>query len=157
MYSFERARPHATSEGRLASSTITSTGTSLDPAVSGWTVFTSEAGGFQLRYPPGWRAKESSGSGGPALSLLPPRGDGISLLVTFAAPPEAEPASLPTTRCRPIQVDGLKGRRCLDSTSMVMTTRLQGRQRWYVLATSLRRPATPAGAYDSVLASLRLI
>jgi hypothetical protein len=149
--------PGAASAGRVAASTITSTRTSLGPDVSGWPLFTSQAGGYQLRYPPGWRAKESSGSGGPVLSLIPPKGDGISLLVTFTAPPEAEPASLPTTRCRPVQVDGLKGRRCLESTSMLVTTTLQGRQQWFVLTTSLRRPATPARAYDGVLASLRFI
>ena len=52
-----------------------------DSAVSGWRVFTSVPGGYQLRYPPGWRVKESSGSGGPVLSLLPARGIGISVLV----------------------------------------------------------------------------
>jgi hypothetical protein len=38
---------------------------------------------------------------------------------------------------------------------MVATTTLQGRERWYVLTASLRRPSVPAGAYDRVLASFR--
>jgi len=37
----------------------------------------------------------------------------------------------------------------------VVSTTLQGRERWYVLTTSLRRPAA-AGEYDRVLASFRL-
>ena len=148
--------PSPASAGRVASSTITSTGTSLDPAVSSWRAFTSVAGGYRLRYPPEWRAKESAGSGGPVLSLLPPKGSGISVLVTFTTPPEAEPGNLPNTQCRPILAGGLKGSRCLDTVSMVVSTTLQGRERWYVVTTSLRRPAVPAGAYDRVLASFRL-
>ena len=149
--------PSPASEGRVASSTVRSTGTSLDPAVSSWRVFTSVTGGYRLRYPPGWRAKESSGSGGPVLSLLPPKGAGISVLVTFTTPPEAGASNLPNTQCRPIRAGGLQGSRCLDSISMVVSTTLQGRERWFVLTTSLRQqPAVPAGAYDRVLASFRL-
>jgi hypothetical protein len=148
--------PGPASGGRVASSTITSTGTSLEPAVSSWRLFTSVAGGYRLRYPPGWRAKESPGSGGPVLSLLPPKGSGISVLVTFTTPPEAGASNLPNTRCRPIRAGGLQGSRCLDTVSMVVSTTLQGRERWYVLTTSLRRPAVPAVAYDRVLASFRL-
>lgn len=148
--------PSAASGGRVASSTIASTETSLDSAVSSWRVFTSVAGGYRLRYPPGWRAKESAGSGGPVLSLLPPKGSGISVLVTFTTPPEAGASNLPNTQCRRVRAGGLQGSRCLDTVSMVVSTTLQGRERWYVLTTSLRRPATPAGAYDRVLASFRL-
>jgi hypothetical protein len=129
---------------------------SLDSAVSDWRVFASVQGGYRLRYPPGWRVTESLGSGGPVLSLLPPRGTGITVLVTFTAPPEAGAANLPNTHCQPVRVGGLAGSRCLDTTSMVVTTTLQGRDRWYVLTTSLRRPATSAGLYDRVLASFRL-
>ena len=148
--------PSPASGGRVAPSTITPTGTSLDPAVSSWQVFTSVAGGYRLRYPPEWRAKESTGSGGPVLSLLPAKGSGITVLVTFTTPPEAGPSNLPNTQCRPILAGGLKGSRCLDTVSMVVSTTLQGRERWYVVTTSLRRPAVPAGAYDRVLASFRL-
>jgi hypothetical protein len=146
--------PDAPSTVRAASSTLASPST-LDSAVSDWRVFTSVPGGYRLRYPPGWRAKESSGSGGPVVSLLPPKGSGISVLVTFTAPPEADAASRPGIRCRPVRIGGLEGSRCQDRISMVVSTTLQGRERWYVLTTSLRRPATPAGAYDRVLASFR--
>ena len=148
--------PSPASGGRVASSTTTPTGTSLDSAVSNWRVFTSVAGGYRLRYPPEWMAKESAGSGGPVLSLLPPKGSGITVLVTFTIPPEAGLSNLPNTRCRPILAGRLKGSRCLDTVSMVVSTTLQGRERWYVVTTSLRRPAVPAGAYDRVLASFRL-
>jgi hypothetical protein len=148
--------PSPASGGRVTSATLTSTGTSLNPGVSSWRVFTSMAGRYRLRYPPEWKAKESAGSGGPVLSLLPPKGSGITVLVTFTTPPEAEPSNLPNTQCRPILADGLKGSRCLDTVSMVVSTILQGRERWYVVTTSLRRPAVPAGAYDRVLASFRL-
>jgi len=137
------------------SSTLAAPASTAAPAVTGWPVFTSAAGRFRLRYPPGWRAKESSGSGGPVLSLLPPRGAGISVLVTFTPPPGWGAASPPNTACRPVQVGGLRGSRCLDTLSMVVTTTAQGHERWYVLATSLRRPAAPAGAYDRVLASFQ--
>ena len=146
--------PGAPSTVGAASSTLASPNSTLDAAVSDWRVFTSVAGGYRLRYPPGWRAKESSGSGGPVLSLLPEKGSGISVLVTFTAPnPDA--ASRPGIRCRPVRIGGLEGGRCQDRISMVVSTTLQGRERWYVLMTSLRRPAIPAGAYDRVLASFR--
>ena len=89
------------------------------------------------------------------LSLLPPKGFGISVLATWTAPPEADAANLPNTRCQSVRVGGLEGSRCLDTVSMVVSTTLQGRERWYVLTTSLRRPAA-AGEYDRVLASFRL-
>jgi hypothetical protein len=146
----------ATSAVRAAPSTVVSPGSSLDPAVSTWRVFTSVPGGYRLRYPPGWRAKESTGSGGPVLSLLPRRGSGISVLVTSTTPPEAGAANLPNISCRPVRIGGLEGSRCLDTTSMVASTTLQGRERWYVLTASLRRPAAPVGAYDRVVASFRL-
>ena len=145
------------SGGRVSSSTVTSHARPPDRAVSSWQTFTSAAGGYRLRYPPGWRAKESTGSGGPVLSLLPPKGAGISVLVTFTAPPAADLASVPNTRCRPVRLGALAGSRCLDTVSMTVSTTLQGRERWYVVTTSLRRPAGPAGAYDRVLASFRLI
>ena len=55
--------------------------------MSNWPAFTSVQGGYQLRYPPGWQVKEGAGDGGPVLSLLPPRGVGISVLVTWTTPP----------------------------------------------------------------------
>ena len=90
------------------------------------------------------------------LSLLPPRGSGISLLVTSTAPPDPGATNPSTSGCRPVRVGGLEGSRCQDTTSMVVSTTLQGRERWYVLTTSLQQPAAPAGAYDRVLASFRL-
>ena len=147
--------PGAPSSVPAASSTVAAPTSTLDSTVSDWRMFTSVAGGYRLRYPPGWRAKESSGSGGPVLSLLPPKGSGISVVVTFTAPPEADATSRPAVRCRPVRIGGLEGSRCQDRTSMVVSTTLQGRERWYVLTTSLQRPATPAGAYDRVLASFR--
>ena len=144
------AEPPVTPAAGAATSTVPPT--TADPAVAGWKVFTSAAGGYRLRYPPGWRVKESSGSGGPVLSLLPPKGTGISVLVTSTAPPEAGAANV---ACRPIDVGGLAGRRCQDSVAMVVTTTIEGRERWYVVTGSLRRPPAPAGAYDRVLASFR--
>lgn len=145
-----------TSTGRNTPSTLPSPGSSLDPAPSNWRVFTSVAGGYRLRYPPGWRAKESTGSGGPVLSLLPPKGFGISVLVTSTAPPDPGATNPSTSGCRPVRVGELEGSWCQDTTSMVVSTTLQGRERWYVLTTSLQQPAAPAGAYDRVLASFRL-
>jgi hypothetical protein len=126
-----------------------------DPDVASWPAFTSAAGGYRLHYPPGWKARASSGSGGPVLSLLPPEGMGISVLVTSTMPPEASVAT-PTTRCQPVRVGRLKGIRCQDTDTKVVSTVLQGRERWYVLTTSMQRPVPPAGAYDQVLASFRL-
>jgi hypothetical protein len=150
------AEAPVTSAPSVASSTVAAPQSTADSAVSGWRVFTSVPGGYQLRYPPGWRVKESSGSGGPVLSLLPARGIGISVLVTSTAPPEGGAATAPNTRCQPVKVGGLEGSRCLDTVSMVVSTTLQGRERWYVLTTSLRRPAAAADEYDRVLASFRL-
>ena len=148
--------PSSTSAVGVAPSTLAPAQSSLAPAVPSWPVFTSIQGGYRLRYPPGWRVRESTGSGGPVLSLLPPKGVGISVLVTFTAPPEGGAGTTPNTRCQPVKVGGLDGRRCLDSISMVVNTTLQGRDRWYVVTTSLRRPVIPASVYDRVLASFRL-
>jgi hypothetical protein len=71
-------------------------------------------------------------------------------------PPEAGAANLPNIRCRPVRVGGLAGSRCLDTISKSVSTVVQDRD-WHVLTTSLRRPATPTGAYDRVLASFRPI
>jgi hypothetical protein len=138
-----------------ATSTVAATASSLGPAPEGWPVFTSAAGGYRLRYPPGWRVSESSGSGGPVLSLLAPEGPGISLLATTSPPPDPAAGSA-AVRCQPVRVGALDGRRCLDPGSMVVTTTLRGEERWYVLTGELRRPSVPAGAYDRVLASFRL-
>jgi hypothetical protein len=147
------AEPPVTPPAAAASSTA-APATTADPAISGWPVFTSVAGGYRLRYPPGWRVKESTGTGGPVLSLLAPRGAGISVLVTFTPPPERA-SNAPNTACRPVTVAGLAGSRCLDTVAKVVTTTLKGQERWYVLTASLRRPAAPAGAYDRVLASFQ--
>jgi hypothetical protein len=136
---------------RAAPSTVADPPSSLDRSVAGWPEFASVQGGYRLRYPPGWRVKESAGDGGPVLSLLPPAGAGISVLVTFTVPPEA------AGRCRPVRVGRLAGSRCLDTVSRSVTTVLrdQDRDRWFVLTTSARRLAAPKGAYDRVLASFR--
>ena len=149
------AAPRATSTVPAAPSTQAPPATTADPAVSRWPVFTSVAGRYRLRYPPGWRVEESTGTGGPVLSLLAPRGAGISVLVTFTPPPEGGASNAPNTACRPVTVGGLAGSRCLDTLSKVVTTTLKGRERWYVLTASLRRPPAPAGAYDRVLASFQ--
>ena len=148
--------PEASSTAPTATSTLQPTGSSMDAAASNWRVFTSVPGGYRLRYPPGWRAKESTGSGGPVLSLLPPKGMGISVLVTSTAPPETAGSTSPDIDCRPVRIGGLEGSRCLDEISMVVTTTLRGGERWYVLTASLQPAATPAGTYDRVLASFRL-
>jgi hypothetical protein len=138
-----------------ATSTVAATASSLGPAPEGWPVFTSVAGGYRLRYPPGWRVSESSGSGGPVLSLLAPKGPGISLLATTSPPPDPAAGSV-AVRCQPVRVGALDGRRCLDPGSMVVSTTLRGEERWYVLTGELRdSPEGPAGAYDHVLASFR--
>ncbi|HEY6706433.1 MAG TPA: hypothetical protein VJB61_02430 [Actinomycetota bacterium] len=115
-----------------------------------WPEHTSADGGFRLRYPPGWKVTESSGSGGVALSLLPPKGDGISVLATATEPPA------PATPCRPVRVGRLEGSRCQDAEATLVTTTLKGPDRWFVLEASLQRAAAPAWAYDRVLASFRL-
>jgi hypothetical protein len=142
--------PSTTVPVRAAPSTVAPAPSSLGGAPPGWPEFASVQGGYRLRYPPGWRVKESAGDGGPVLSLLPPAGAGISVLVTFTVPPEPG-------RCRPLRVGRLTGSRCLDSASRSVTTVLrdQDRDRWFVLTTSARRPAGPKGAYDLVVASLR--
>ena len=147
--------PSSASAVRAAASTVAPPSSSADPAGSTWPAFASVQGGYRLRYPPGWRVKESTGTGGPVLSLLPPSGAGVTVLVIFTPPPEADAARLPNTRCQPVRVGGLAGTRCLDTISMVVSTILQGRERWYVLTTSLRPPAAQSGAYDRVLASFR--
>src|ERR687894_809626 len=68
-------------------STVQAAPSTLPAAPASWPEHTSADGGFRLRYPPGWRVTESAGSGGVALSLLPPRGDGISVLATTEQPP----------------------------------------------------------------------
>ena len=119
-------------------------------APASWPQHTSADGGFRLRYPPGWRVTESFGSGGVALSLLPPKGDGISVLATATEPPA------PATPCRPVRVGRLEGSRCQDAEATLVTTTLEGPDRWFVLTASLQRAGAPAGAYDRVLASFRL-
>jgi hypothetical protein len=124
--------------------------TTLPPAPASWPEHTSAAGGFRLRHPPGWRVTESTGSGGVALSLLPPQGDGISVLATSTEPPP------PASPCRPVRVGRLEGSRCQDAEATLVTTTLEGPDRWYVLTASLEHGAAPAGAYDRVLGSFRL-
>jgi hypothetical protein len=147
----------STVPARAAPSTVAPPPSTLDRSAAGWPEFASVQGGYRLRHPPGWQLKERTGDGGPVLSLLPPAGAGISVLVTFTVPPQAGAADLPNTRCRPVRVGRLAGSRCLDTLSMSLTTVLQDqdRDRWFVLTTSARRPAAPRGAYDRVVASLR--
>jgi hypothetical protein len=130
-------------------STVQAAPSTLPPAPAGWPEHISADGGFRLRYPPGWRVTESSGSGGVALSLLPPSGDGISVLATTAQPPAQ------ATPCQPVRVGRLEGSRCQDAEATLVTTTLEGPDRWFVLTANLQRQAAPAGAYDRVLASFR--
>jgi hypothetical protein len=138
------SRPGPTTTVQAAPSTLPA------PPAS-WPEHTSAAGGFRVRYPPGWRVVESSGSGGVTLSLLPPQGYGISLIATTAEPP----APAATTPCQPVRVGRLEGSRCQDAEATLVTTTLEGPDRWFVLAANLRESPRLAGAYDRVLASLR--
>lgn len=137
--------------GAVAStSTVPAAPSPTMAAPASWPEHVSADGGFRLRYPPGWKVTESTGSGGVALSLLPPQGDGISVLATATEPPA------PATPCRPVRVGRLEGSRCQDAEATLVTTTLKGQDRWFVLEASLQRAAAPAGAYDRVLASFRL-
>jgi hypothetical protein len=70
--------------GAVAStSTVPAAPSPTMAAPASWPEHVSADGGFRLRYPPGWKVTESTGSGGVALSLLPPQGDGISVLASF--------------------------------------------------------------------------
>ncbi|HEV3503876.1 MAG TPA: hypothetical protein VG637_01160 [Actinomycetes bacterium] len=130
-------------------STVQAAPSTLPAAPASWPEHTSADGGFRLRYPPGWRVTESSGSGGVTLSLLPPQGDGISVLATTEQPPaQAAP-------CQPVRVGRLEGSRCQDAEATLVTTTLEGPDRWFVLTANLQRQAAPARAYDRVLASFR--
>jgi hypothetical protein len=132
------------------STTVQAAPATTAAAPASWPEHTSQDGGFRLRYPPGWKVTESSGTIGVALSLLPPRGDGISVLATTTQPPA------PASGCQPVRVGRLQGTRCQDAEATLVTTTLKGPDRWYVLEASLQRVAAPAGAYDRVLASFRL-
>ncbi len=132
------------------SSTVQAAPSSTVAVPANWPEHTSAAGGFRLRYPPGWRVTESTGSGGAALSLLPPQGFGISVLVTTTAPAGT------ATRCQPVRVGGLAGSRCQDAEATLIVTTLEGPDRWYTLSGPLQTAVEPAGAYDRVLASFRL-
>ena len=131
-------------------STVQAAPSSTVAVPASWPEHTSAAGGFRLRYPPGWRVTESTGSGGAALSLLPPKGFGISVLVTTTAPAGT------ATRCQPVRVGGLAGSRCQDAEATLIVTTLEGPDRWYTLSGPLQSAVAPAGAYDRVLASFRL-
>jgi hypothetical protein len=131
-------------------STVRAAPSSTVAVPASWPEHTSAAGGFRLRYPPGWRVTESTGSGGATLSLLPPQGFGISVLVTTTAPTST------AARCQPVRVGGLAGSRCQDAEATLIVTTLEGPDRWYVLSGSLQTAVAPAGAYDRVLASFRL-
>jgi hypothetical protein len=131
------------------STTVQAASSTTLAAPRSWPEHTSAAGGFRLRYPPGWRVTESTGSGGVALSLLPPQGDGITVLATSTEPPP------PATPCTPVRVGRLEGSRCQDTEATLVATTLKGPDRWYVLTASLARAPAPAGAYDRVLASFR--
>jgi hypothetical protein len=52
-------------------------------------------------------------------------------------------------------VGRLEGSRCQDAEATLVTTTLEGPDRWFVLAANLRESPRLAGAYDRVLASLR--
>jgi len=132
------------------STTVQAAPSTTAAAPQSWPEHTSAAGGFRLRYPPGWRVTESTGSGGATLSLLPPQGFGISVLVTTTAPAST------ATRCQPVRVGGLAGSRCQDAEATLIVTTLEGPDRWYTLSGPLQTAVAPAGAYDRVLASFRL-
>jgi hypothetical protein len=130
-------------------STVQAAPSTLPAVPASWPEHTSADGGFRLRYPPGWRVTESTGSGGVTLSLLPPQGDGISVLATTDQPPAQ------ATPCQAVRVGRLEGSRCQDAEATLVTTTLEGPDRWFVVTANLQKPAAPAGAYDRVLASLR--
>ena len=146
----ERPAPDPPGPSRPGPATTVQAAPSTLPAPpASWPEHTSAAGRFRLRYPPGWRVTESSGSGGIALSLLPPQGYGISLLATSAEP---APAATP---CQPVKVGRLQGSRCQDAEATLVTTTIEGSDRWFVLTANLKEAAAVARAYDRVLASLR--
>jgi hypothetical protein len=127
--------PTSTSAARATPSTVAA------PAGANWPAFTSVQGGYRLRHPPGWRVKESAGTGGPVLPLLPPRGTGITVLATWPPPPEAGTAGLPNTRCQPVRVGELEGTRCLETLSMVVSTTLSRNSRSSDVPIPGRRPS----------------
>jgi hypothetical protein len=143
-------RTTGTGPAAATTSTVQAAPPSTVAVPASWPEHTSAAGGFRLRYPPGWKVTESTGSGGATLSLLPRKGFGVSVLATTTAPTGT------ATRCQPVRVGGLAGNRCQDAEATLVVTTLEGPDRWYVLTGSLPTATPPAGAYDRVLASFRL-
>ena len=111
------------------------------------------AGAYRLRYPPGWRISENSGSGGPVLSLLPPRGPGVASVPTSPPPDPAAERGIAASRSRWGRWKAAAARPGLDGGHHHAAGRGA-----LVRAHRCARdpPEGPAGAYDRVLASFRL-
>lgn len=126
----------ANTQGASPPTALTPAATVL--AADDWLNYDNAQGAYSAQYPPDWIVNESSGANGELITTFTGPGGGPSIMVAVLSGGNdtLQPQDMPNTRCQPVTISGLPGRRCFDTIASSFSTTLLGSGRQYTIATS---------------------
>ena len=123
---------------------------------TGWPTYRNQRFGFAVSHPPGWRVLDATRSQGPQTVALLPAGGSRGVVIEITTPPSTAQPQQGNVYCGPIKVGELPGTRCMDTIAGVVMVTLIWQSYQYVIAYSLRSPATGTVA-EQIMQSFRPI
>ncbi len=122
-----------------------------------WQTYRNESAGYAVDYPAAWTVAERTERDGSLLTTFAPTGGGpgIAVITRASELAEGDDGDLPHTRCQPVTVGGLSGRRCFDTIAFSTITALVAQGKSNLIVTIGRR-LDPA-IYQRLLDSFQVL
>ena len=106
-------------------------------ATGAWKTYHNTEAGYSAEYPADWTVNESAGINGEFITTFTAPNDGQGIVVSIQNGEAAveEIPDMPNTRCQPVTISGLSGRRCFDTIASSISTTFLAHGRQYTVTT----------------------
>jgi hypothetical protein len=106
-------------------------------ATGAWKTYHNTEAGYSAEYPADWTVNESAGINGEFITTFTAPNDGQGIVVSIQNGEAAveEIPDMPNTRCQPVTISGLSGRRCFDTIASSISTTFLAHGRKYTVTT----------------------
>lgn len=119
---------------------------------SGWKLYRNSFAGYEVAYPSNWKARREPSSGA---TVFLPRGGVSGITVAMGKGPKEPPGVRVMNRlCHDVNINGLQGRRCIDTVSFSVTTTLSKGNKSFVISMKGR---ANQDIYNRFVSTFRLV
>jgi hypothetical protein len=101
-----------------------------------WKTYHNVEAGYSVEYPADWTVNENPVKNGEMITTftVPDDGQGIVVNIQNGETASEDIPDMPNTRCQPVTISGLSGRRCFDTIALSTSTTLIGDGKQYTIA-----------------------